>query len=131
MKRLSVASSTIVVLIFFAPAFSSQDLTEEEKREKQAAYAALQNLVHKFRDKIDQHWVNRDACSGQEVTLAVRLNINGEVISVKAIENSGDDPCRRSAKNAIDKASPLPFPKNPRFFKWLDREFQIRFKRDD
>ena len=80
--------------------------------------------------KIEGNWSNRLACSGQEVTIWVKVNISGEVTVVKVVGDSGDDACRRSAENAVYKASPLPFPDNPRFFKWLDQEFQIIFKPD-
>ena len=68
------------------------------------------------------------ACSGQEVTVSVKVHFNGDVRFVKVVGDSGDDACRRSAENAVYKASPLPFPDNPRFLKWLDQEFQIIFK---
>ena len=83
-----------------------------------------------IKGKIEGNWSNRLACSGQEVTISVKVNISGEVTAVQVVGDSGDDACRRSAENAVYKASPLPFPDNPRFFKWLDQEFQIIFKPD-
>ena len=101
---------------------------EAREQEKQAAYSALGSLVGAIKRKIEGNWSNRLACSGQEVTISVKVNISGEVTAVKVVGDSGDDTCRRSAENAVYKASPLPFPDNPRFLKWLDQEFQIIFK---
>ena len=103
---------------------------EAREEEKQDAYSALGSLVGAIKGKIEGNWSNRLACSGQEVTISVEVNISGEVTGVKVVGDSGDDACRRSAENAVYKASPLPFPDNPRFFKWLDQEFQIIFKPD-
>ena len=103
---------------------------EAREQEKQAAYSALGSLVGAIKRKIEGNWSNRLACSGQEVTISVKVNISGEVTAVKVVGDSGDDTCRRSAENAVYKASPLPFPDNPRFLKWLDQEFQIIFKPD-
>ena len=100
------------------------------EQEKQDAYSALGSLVGAIKGKIEGNWSNRLACSGQEVTISVKVNISGEVTAVQVVGDSGDDACRRSAENAVYKASPLPFPDNPRFFKWLDQEFQIIFKPD-
>jgi len=65
------------------------------------------------------------------VIISVKVDIKGKVNDVKVIGDGGDEQCRRSAVNAVYKASPLPFPDNPRFYKWLDQEFQFRFKPDD
>ena len=100
------------------------------EQEKQDAYSALGSLVGAIKGKIEGNWSNRLACSGQEVTISVKVNVSGEVTAVKVVGDSGDDACRRAAENAVYKASPLPFPDNPRFFKWLDQEFQIIFKPD-
>ena len=103
---------------------------EAREQEEQDAYSALRSLVGAIKGKIEGNWSNRLACSGQEVTISVKVNISGEVTTVQVVGDSGDDACRRSAENAVYKASPLPFPDNPRFFKWLDQEFQIIFKPD-
>jgi colicin import membrane protein len=111
-----------------AEAEKKRKAEEAREQEKQAAYSALGSLVGAIKRKIEGNWSNRLACSGQEVTISVKVNISGEVTAVKVVGDSGDDTCRRSAENAVYKASPLPFPDNPRFLKWLDQEFQIIFK---
>jgi colicin import membrane protein len=111
-----------------AKAKKKRQAEEAREQEKQAAYSALGSLVGAIKRKIEGNWSNRLACSGQEVTISVKVNISGEVTAVKVVGDSGDDTCRRSAENAVYKASPLPFPDNPRFLKWLDQEFQIIFK---
>ena len=113
-----------------AEAEKKRKAEEAREQEKQDAYSALGSLVGAIKGKIEGNWSNRLACSGQQVTISVKVNISGEVTAVKVVGDSGDDACRRSAENAVYKASPLPFPDNPRFFKWLDQEFQIKFKPD-
>ena len=113
-----------------AKAEKKRKAEEAREQEEQDAYSALGSLVGAIKGKIEGNWSNRLACSGQEVTISVKVNISGEVTVVKVVGDSGDDACRRSAENAVYKASPLPFPDNPRFFKWLDQEFQIIFKPD-
>ena len=113
-----------------AKAEKKRKAEEAREQEKQDAYSALGSLVGAIKGKIEGNWSNRLACSGQEVTISVKVNISGEVTTVQVVGDSGDDACRRSAENAVYKASPLPFPDNPRFFKWLDQEFQIIFKPD-
>jgi len=113
-----------------AEAEKKREAEKAREQEKQDAYSALYSLVGAIKGKIEGNWSNRLACSGQEVTISVKVNISGEVTAVKMLGDSGDDACRRSAENAVYKASPLPFPDNPRFFKWLDQEFTIIFKPD-
>ena len=113
-----------------AKAEKKRKAEKAREQEKQDAYSALGSLVGAIKGKIEGNWSNRLACSGQEVTISVKVNISGEVTAVQVVGDSGDDACRRSAENAVYKASPLPFPDNPRFFKWLDQEFQIIFKPD-
>ena len=113
-----------------AKAEKKRKAEKAREQEKQDAYSALGSLVGAIKGKIEGNWSNRLACSGQEVTISVKVNISGEVTAVKILGDSGDDACRRSAENAVYKASPLPFPDNPRFFKWLDEEFTIIFKPD-
>ena len=113
-----------------AKAEKKRKAEEAREQEEQDAYSALGSLVGAIKGKIEGNWSNRLACSGQEVTISVKVNISGEVTAVQVVGDSGDDACRRSAENAVYKASPLPFPDNPRFFKWLDQEFQIIFKPD-
>ena len=113
-----------------AKAEKQRKAEKAREQEKQDAYSALGSLVGAIKGKIEGNWSNRLACSGQEVTISVKVNISGEVTTVQVVGDSGDDACRRSAENAVYKASPLPFPDNPRFFKWLDQEFQIIFKPD-
>ena len=113
-----------------AKAEKKRKAEKAREQEKQDAYSALGSLVGAIKGKIEGNWSNRLACSGQEVTISVKVNISGEVTAVQVVGDSGDDACRRSAENAVYKASPLPFPDNPRFFKWLDEEFTIIFKPD-
>ena len=88
----------------------------------------MRALVGEIKGKIEDNWSNRMACGGQEVTISVKVALSGEVESVKVLSGSADDACRRSAEYAVRKASPLPFPDNPRYYKWLDTEIQFIFR---
>ena len=114
-----------------AKAEKKRKAEEAREQEKQDAYSALRSVVGAIKGKIDGNWANRRACSGQELMISVKVNINGEVTAVKVVGDSGDDLCRRSAENAVSKASPLPFPDNPRYFKWLEGGFLLKFRPDE
>ncbi len=101
---------------------------EARHREEQEAYSALRALVGEIKGKIEDNWSNRMACGGQEVTISVKVALSGEVESVQVLGGIADDACRRSAEYAVWKASPLPFPDNPRYYKWLDTEIQFIFR---
>ena len=101
---------------------------EARHREEQEAYSALRALVGEIKGKIEDNWSNRMACGGQEVTISVKVALSGEVESVQVLGGIADDACRRSAEYAVWKASPLPFPDNPRYYKWLDTELQFIFR---
>ena len=101
---------------------------EARHRDEQEAYSALRALVGEIKGKIEDNWSNRMACGGQEVTISVKVALSGEVESVQVLGGIADDACRRSAEYAVWKASPLPFPDNPRYYKWLDTEIQFIFR---
>ena len=101
---------------------------EAREREEQEAYSALRAMVGEIKGKIEDNWSNRMACGGQEVTISVKVALSGEVESVKVLGGDADDACRRSAEYAVRKASPLPFPDNPRYYKWLDTDIQFIFR---
>ena len=101
---------------------------EAREREEQEAYSALRAMVGEIKGKIEDNWSNRMACGGQEVTISVKVALSGEVESVKVLGGNADDACRRSAEYAVRKASPLPFPDNPRYYKWLDTDIQFIFR---
>jgi len=101
---------------------------EARQREEQEAYSALRAMVGEIKGKIEDNWSNRMACGGQEVTISVKVALSGEVESVKVLGGDADDACRRSAEYAVRKASPLPFPDNPRYYKWLDTDIQFIFR---
>ncbi len=61
------------------------------EQEKQDAYSALGSLVGAIKGKIQENWSNLRACSSQEVTISVKVNINGEVTAVKVVGDSGDE----------------------------------------
>lgn len=126
-KRLYTVVSTSVLIIFgsLTLVFGSHELREHEKQEE---YSVLRSFVYQIKNKIDQNWVDRHVCDGMTFTLLVKININGDVISLDTIESDGSDACRRSAEDAVYNAAPLSLPDNPRYFKYLHQGFEVRFK---
>jgi colicin import membrane protein len=61
------------------------------------------------------------------VSFLVKVDRDGNVISVTITKESGDARLDESAENAIFKASPLPFPTEPRYYEYL-KEFNFVFK---
>ena len=60
------------------------------------------------------------------VSFLVKVDRDGNVISVTITKKSGDARLDESAENAIFKASPLPFPTEPRYYEYL-KEFNFVF----
>ena len=64
-----------------------------------------------LRDKIIRSWIRpKNTPSGLSCRIEVRLLPGGDVLDVKIIRSSGNAIFDRSAKNAVNKASPLPIP---------------------
>jgi colicin import membrane protein len=55
------------------------------------------------------------------------LMSDGTVIDAEVISSSGDEIFDRSAENAVNKASPLPVPKDKELFAREFRSFQFLF----
>jgi colicin import membrane protein len=52
---------------------------------------------------------------------------DGTVMDAEVISSSGDEDFDRSAENAVNKASPLPVPKDKELFAREFRSFQFLF----
>ena len=61
--------------------------------------------------------------------ISVKVTRDGEVTSANVVRSSGDAIFDRSAENAVLKASPLPFPGNPKYYEFI-KEFQFKFNPD-
>ena len=69
---------------------------------------------------------------GLSCKLRVRLKPGGEVLEVAVTQSSGDDIFDRRARDAVEKASPLPVPEDPETFERLNlRDITFNFKPQD
>jgi len=81
-----------------------------------------------IKQKVNQSWVRPPSTSaGSRCTIRVRLMSDGTVIDAEVISSSGDEDFDRSAENAVNKASPLPVPKDKELFAREFRSFQFLF----
>ena len=92
----------------------------------QGAEAELAKLA--IMQKVNQSWIRPSSTSvGSRCTIRVRVMSDGTVIDAEVISSSGDEDFDRSAENAVNKASPLPVPKDKELFAREFRSFQFLF----
>ena len=96
------------------------------QRNEQAAHTALGALVNEIEDKVRRNWTYAGEATGLEMIISVKVTRDGEVTSVNVVLGSGDPIFDRSAENAVLKASPLPFPDNPRYYEFI-KQFNFIF----
>ncbi|MCY4226532.1 MAG: cell envelope integrity protein TolA [Gammaproteobacteria bacterium] len=102
----------------------------EEEALRSQAIRSLSSLRDLIAEDIEDNWRRpSQEIQGLQATIKVRVSINGEVISAEVIKSSGDLKFDRSAEVAIDKASPLPFPSNPKYYDYI-KEFNLLFNPD-
>jgi colicin import membrane protein len=78
--------------------------------------------------KVNQSWIRPSSTSvGLRCSIRVRVMSDGTVIDAEVISSSGDEDFDRSAENAVNKASPLPVPKDKELFAREFRSFQFLF----
>jgi len=116
----------------------AQELAEEQRREeiekarteesqrKNRAIREFSNLIPKIRDKISEYWQITTSDSKIKAVVLVKVGPDGTVASAEITQSSGFEPFDRSVLNAIHKASPLPFPKDPIVYEYV-QEFQLSF----
>jgi len=80
-----------------------------------------------IQQQVSQNWSGSGDFSGLSVAFLVKVDQQGNVLSVKRTRSSGDARLDESAENAIFKASPLPFPGETRFYEHI-KEFNFVFK---
>ena len=107
-----------------------REVEEARQRDQTQAYSAIGALVGRIGAKVRENW-NKPLGSmiGLETVISVKVQRTGEVVSVKVVKSSGDDFFDRSAENAVYKASPLPFPDEPRYYEFI-KEFNFKFVPD-
>ena len=103
---------------------------QEEREVEEAAYSAIGALVGRIGAKVRQNWNKPPgSMAGLETVIAVKVQRTGEVVSVKVVKSSGNVYFDQSAENAVYKASPLPFPDEPRYYEFI-KEFNFKFVPD-
>ncbi len=108
-------------------------LKKQQERARAARDKEATKLVEDFtlqiKAKIGSVWIKpTNFAPGSECTISVRLIPTGDVVTSKLSNCSGDDIFSRSVEAAIQKASPLPVPKDdPEAFNQM-REINFVFK---
>ena len=105
----------------------------QAKVEAQKAKAATQRIEAEqakfaIKQKVNRSWIRPvSTTAGLKCTIRVRLLSDGTVMDAEVISSSGDEDFDRSAENAVNKASPLPVPKDKELFAREFRSFQFLF----
>ena len=103
---------------------------EKQRQLQEAAYSAIGALVGRIGAKVRQNWNKPPgSMAGLETVISVKVQRTGEVVSVKVVKSSGNVYFDQSAENAVYKASPLPFPDEPRYYEFI-KEFNFKFVPD-
>ena len=109
------------------------DEAAQAKVEAQKAKAATQRVEAEqaklaIKQKVNRSWIRpAPTTGGLKCTIRVRLLSDGTVMDAEVISSSGDEDFDRSAENAVNKASPLPVPKDKELFAREFRSFQFLF----
>jgi colicin import membrane protein len=96
------------------------------ERNEHEAVSAFGALAWAIQQQVSSNWSEPGDFSGMSVSFLVKVDRDGNVISVTITKKSGDTRLDESAENAIFKASPLPFPTEPRYYEYL-KEFNFVF----
>ena len=109
------------------------DAAAQAKVEAQRAKAVEQQAEAEraklaIKQKVNRSWIRPvSTTTGLKCTIRVRLLSDGTVMVAEVISSSGDEDFDRSAENAVNKASPLPVPKDKELFAREFRSFQFLF----
>jgi colicin import membrane protein len=114
-----------------------QQLASEQQQLKEAAEEQhqalqLQGQMDLYKSQIiaaiSQYWVvPPEANPSIYCQLLIKLAPTGVVLQIDMLHSSGNDVLDRSAKTAVNKASPLPVPKDPALFNNF-RELRLTFR---
>jgi len=120
MNRILILLASLLVVLSGSAVVKADEIESE-------AIAAFRNLAAVIKRKVEIHWSAPGDFSGLSVEFLVKVDRGGNVLSAKMTRSSGNLTLDDSAKNAISKASPIPFPSDPRFYPYL-KEFNFIFK---
>jgi len=117
-----------------AAALAEKFLQRNEERRAQARAEAI-NALDALKDRIAaaveyNWWRPVDSLFGLTALIRVRVKRDGTVTFARVVESSGDRSFDDSAIIAVHRASPLPFPDNLNYYKFI-KEFHFRFAPDD
>ena len=103
----------------------------EEEQIQAEAQQAMISFSSRITSAIEREW-NRPASvrAGLVADIKIRVSRSGDVLSAQVVKSSGDAFFDRSAEVATKKASPLPFPPDPRYYEY-NNTFIVRFNPDD
>lgn len=102
----------------------------KQRNERLATSTFTNQYVAAIQQKVSSNWIRPPgAQQGLTALVAVRVTPGGDVLSARIVRGSGDAVFDRSVINAVLKASPLPFPQDPKFYEFL-REFKLEFRPD-
>lgn len=105
-------------------------MASEQLAQKNAAIT--NDIAAQIRDKISQAWrYPPSARPNMEVIVKIQLVPTGEVIQVSIITGSGNEALDRSVLAAVNRAQPLPVPKDSRVFEQQFRNFVMAFRPED
>ena len=102
------------------------------EQEKRKASDEFNKFAHMISEKVRRNW-NRPSISGARVkpTVLVRFSSGGYVLSAQVTRSSGSEAMDRSVENAVRKASPLPIPTNPKYYKYYQDGVEFVFDPGD
>ena len=108
-----------------------QQIEKEQRVQTQNDAAdALSALVDRIAVAVENNWRRPPASqSGLTVTIRVKVARDGRVISARVTRSSNDPFFDQSAERAVHKASPLPFPTDPKYYEFIN-EFDFKFSPD-
>ena len=115
---------------------------QEEQKRREAELAEEQRLLEaeqarqdqgiinqyglRIRNAIEQSFNTAGLPPGLSCVLQIRMIPGGDVVEARVVKTSGNNIFDRRAETAVNKASPLPVPDNPRQFEKM-RELRLTF----
>lgn len=103
-----------------------------EEQQVQKNTAITNDVVAQIRSKVNKIWsYPPNSRPDMEVTVRIQLVPTGEVINVSIITGSGNEALDRSVLAAVNRAQPLPVPKDIRLFEQQFRNFVMAFRPED
>ncbi|MBL09534.1 MAG: hypothetical protein CL402_03285, partial [Acidiferrobacteraceae bacterium] len=104
-----------------------KEAEEAERREQASAVDALTAITGAINAKVRQNWRERNL-DDEDLLAIIEVSVkrDGTVISANIYKSSNDPRFDSSVLAAVKKASPLPFPKNPKYYDHI-KLFRIRF----